>query len=68
MEFPAGLTSIESDAFTNCQALTSITIPESVKEIGYRVFYFCKKLTISCPAGSYIEEYAKENGIPYVTK
>ena len=32
------VTSIESDAFSNCSNLTSITIPEGVTSIGNRAF------------------------------
>lgn len=32
-------------AFDGCDGLTSITIPESVKEIGSRTFYKCIRLT-----------------------
>ena len=38
---PNSVTSIGSDAFTNCSSLTSVTIPNSVTSIGYSAFYNC---------------------------
>ena len=39
------VTSIGSEAFYNCEALTSITIPNSVTSIGRGAFYCCSGLT-----------------------
>ena len=39
------VTSIGDDAFWNCESLTSITIPESVKSIGNNAFWNCSGLT-----------------------
>lgn len=38
------VTSIGSDAFSNCTGLTSITIPDSVTSIGDNAFYNCRGL------------------------
>ena len=35
---PKGKTRIEDDAFSDCEGLTSITIPDSVTEIGEEAF------------------------------
>ena len=40
-----GLASIENWAFSYCQSLTNITIPDSVTEIGTGAFGYCKSLT-----------------------
>lgn len=61
------LTAIGYYAFLECYKLTSIEIPSSVTYIGDGAFYRCLNPTIYCPKGSYAEEYAKENDIPYKT-
>ena len=42
---PQGLTSIGSDAFRDCSALTAVIIPGSVNSIGYSAFQDCSALT-----------------------
>ena len=55
--------------FYECSSLTSVMIPESVIEIDDNAFSnYYTNLTIHCTAGSYAENYAKENGIAYVTE
>jgi len=57
------VTSIGDAAFSHCQALTSITIPDSVKTIGKRAFSWCRKLrSIKIPKGiTRIEESTFSN-------
>ena len=46
------VTSIGDDAFSDCESLTAITIPESVESIGSGAFRFCTSLTaITIPEG-----------------
>ncbi|MBQ7977540.1 MAG: leucine-rich repeat protein [Clostridia bacterium] len=42
---PDSVTSIGSDAFYDCDSLTSVTIPDSVTSIGSDAFYDCDNLT-----------------------
>ena len=41
---PEGVTSIWNDAFNECQSLTSVKMPKTLKYIGVRAFYNCSKL------------------------
>ncbi len=44
----------------------SIYIPDSVKNIGYDSFYGCDNLTIYGNEGSYAQNYAERNRIPFL--
>ena len=65
---PNSLESIGLHAFFACYNLTSITIPGSLTSIEQGAFWNCPNLTIHAPAGSYAEQYAKENNIPFMAK
>ena len=65
---PAWMRAIPMGAFYSCKSLTTVMIPGSVTNIRERTFTFCPKVTIHAPAGSYAEQYAKENNIPFVTE
>lgn len=41
---PSGVTSIDSDAFAECNNLSSLTIPDSIKSIGKSAFVGCTNL------------------------
>lgn len=67
VSIPDSVTSIGHYAFKYCEALTNISIPASVTSFGHFVFAFCQRLTLRVPAGSYAQQYAIENNIPYTT-
>jgi hypothetical protein len=47
---PNGVTRIGRKAFSDCIALTSVTIPEGVTDIGEETFYMCALLSVTIPA------------------
>ena len=59
---------IHDFTFYDCKKLKKISIPASVSQIGARAFDGCEKLTVYAPVGSYAEQYAKENNIPFVAE
>ena len=42
--FDKEITSIGNKAFSRCQSMTSVTIPDGVTSIGYSAFYNCRSL------------------------
>ena len=64
---PDGVTEIGWGAFDECESLTDVFIPESVIKIGNQAFENCPNLTIYGKTGSYAEQYATENGMPFNT-
>lgn len=71
---PHGVTTLCENAFSGCSSLKEVHIPDSVTEIAensnssYSAFDDCDNLTIYAPAGSYAEQYAKDNNIPFVAE
>ena len=66
---PEGVTKIDGCAFGSCASLTSVTLPASVKKMDQDVFWRCKgRVTIHAPAGSYAQQYAKENNIRFIAE
>jgi hypothetical protein len=63
---PDTVIQIRETAFSDCESLAEMTIPDSVTYIGGSAFYRCDSLTVTVPAGSYAEEYCKENDIQYI--
>lgn len=62
---PEGVEEID-EAFRDCGRLKKVYLPKSVEKIAH--FAFCYKSTIYAPIGSYAEQYAKENNIPFVAE
>ena len=62
-----GVKSIDWFAFYTIPTLISITVPQSVTEIGYSAFDGASSsFSIYCHEGTYIHDYAKSYGISYV--
>lgn len=61
-----GVREIGEAAFCDCVNLSRLELPDSVTFIDKTAFKGCEKLTIYCPADSYAEQFARENGIPFV--
>ena len=55
---------LSENAFMGCVNLTEVFLHSDVIPEG-NPFHACPNLVICCNAGSYAEEYAKENSIPY---
>ncbi len=64
---PDGVTNIGIHAFSYCDNLTSIVVPASVTSIGNDAFSNCPNLTISGYEGSYVQTYANNKSIPFIT-
>ena len=65
MTLPDGLETIGERAFSACYSLTSLTIPESVSYIGEDAFSGCDALELEVFQGSYAQEWAIMQGVPY---
>ena len=63
--FKGNITKIEEKAFKDCLKLRKIDISESVIEIGRDAFVQGTTI-VHGKAGSYVEQYTKENGIVFV--
>ena len=44
LEYFTGLTEIEDEAFSQCNSLISVSIPDNVRTIGRKAFWKCRKL------------------------
>ncbi len=61
-----GVESIGWFAFDGCTRLGALTVPSSVKKIGYSAFGGAEaSITIYCHEGSFAQKYAKSYGLTY---
>lgn len=63
ISIPSGVARIEERTFIGCSRLSSAVITEGVTYIADNAFDGCTSLVITCPAGSYAEQYASDKGI-----
>ncbi len=68
LALPEGLTQIEGSAFNGCVQLESLDLPDSLEAVGELAFLDCPKLIITAGAGTFAQQYAEANGIPYKTR
>ena len=64
---PKWVTEVGTEIFSYTE-LKDIYLHEKVKKIHDRAFVGCENLIIHAPTGSYAEQYAKENNIPFVAE
>lgn len=64
---PEGRESVGYCEFLNCANLRNAYIPATVTALNESCFQGCPKVVFHVEKGSYAEEYARENGIPYKT-
>ncbi len=60
-----GTERIDPRAFSACNRLLSVALPDSVTDIGADAFEGHANLTLIVGRGSYAERYARENGLKY---
>lgn len=65
---PETVTSLGTLAFGRMYELKELYVPQGVNSIADNAFQGFRNLTLNVAAGTYAETYAKENGIPYVTR
>lgn len=63
---PEGVECLHEYSFYGCIALEEIQLPASITSIGEGIFNERADVTIFCKAGSFVENYAKQNSLKYV--
>ena len=64
-QIPAGVTTINANAFNGCDRIKCVEIPSGVVNIGSGAFSGCTDLVILCDENSYAHTYAVENDITF---
>ena len=68
LTIPEGVLCIGRQVFDRCCNLKDLHLPASVARIDSYIGSMRSNLTIHAPAGSYAEQYAKKNNIPFVAE
>ncbi len=63
---PSKVTRIGTAVFGNCSSLQKIVLPASVTSISDSAFERCTNVVIYCESGSFAEQFAVEQSIPFV--
>ena len=64
-QIPAGVTTINANAFHGCDRIKCVEIPSGVVNIGSDAFSGCTNLEILCDENSYAHTFAVENNIAF---
>ena len=59
------VSSIGAEAFSGCEKLRKLYLPESIKFIDANAFSYCPNLTIYCMENSYVHKYCLATGIRF---
>ncbi len=65
VNIPERIFEIGACAFLGCRMLGELRLPESLKKVGYCAFFKCDKLYIEGEKGSFAENIAEKNNIPF---
>lgn len=65
---PSSVVILGESLFSDCDKLETVVVPKSVIKIGYGCFSDSDNLTLQVASGSYAEQYAVNNDIPYVAE
>ena len=63
IDVPDSVTLLDAYAFSGITGLKTVTVPESVEEIGEGLFAYSTGVTVNCRKGSMIDEYCSANSI-----
>ena len=62
------ITAVPAKAFEGCSCITDLTLPGGVETIGKDAFKGCGDITLHLKTGSYAQNWASNNGIPFDNK
>ncbi len=65
LTIPSNVSTLDYNAFNGCSSLERLYIPYSVTSIDSRAFNNCENVTIYGYEGSYAQQFAAQEGIPF---